>query len=113
MQSYAQSAAEENLVVFHSLGPNWKARAAHKEALLEHQKMYQDRARKGDILFGGRFQGEPVLGMSVFRSTIDRESLIATLKQDPSVVAGVVTLEFRVWQMQLGTLPDATRRKAP
>jgi hypothetical protein len=112
-QTYAQTTLEENLVVFHSLGPNWKMRAEYKEALQAHRKIYEELAQNGDILFGGRFQGEPVLGMSVFRSNIDRESLMTRLKQDPSVVAGVVNLEFRVWQMQLGKLPDATRQKVP
>jgi hypothetical protein len=110
LQVYAKEPPVENLVVLHTAGPNWKMRAEHTKALQEHGKIYQELARKGDILFGGRLQGEPVLGMSVFRSDIDREKVSAELKLDPSVVAGVITLEFRVWQTQLGKLPDPTRQ---
>lgn len=105
--------AAENLVVLHTLGPNWAKRAEFSDALRAHQRMYQDLARAGDILFGGRLQGEPVLGISVFRSNIDRAEIAERLRRDPSVVAGVIALEFRVWEMQLGTMPDSTRRRAP
>jgi hypothetical protein len=112
LQAHAQVPMTENFVVLHTPGPQWKMRTEHAQALQAHRKIYEELARKGDILFGGSFQGEPVLGMSVFSAGVDREKLAAELRLDPSVVAGVIALEFRVWRTQLGELPDPTRKKS-
>jgi hypothetical protein len=101
--------AVKHLVVFNRPGANFaKLRmddAEHVSAIRAHQKLYLDYAKTGDLVVGGRFSGEPVLGMSVFRTGVDIAAVRKTLEDDPAVGAGFVAVEFREWTPQMGALP--------
>jgi hypothetical protein len=94
----------EHFAVFHSPGEHWERRFDHRDKLIEHRRIYDELAKSGEIVVGGRFQGAPVLGLSVFRADADRVRLREVLMRDPSVQAGIIKIEFRTWELQLGAL---------
>lgn len=102
-----------HFVVFHRAGPNFARAAELRNAAIVHQKLYRDLAAEGKIIAGGHMSGEPVLGMSVFAPGVDVVQMRATLENDPAVKAGIVAIEFREWQLQMGRLASADTPKAP
>ena len=59
---------------------------------------------EGRLIAGGRMNGDPVIGQSVFAADVDRAAIRAMLEADPSVKAGITAIEFREWEMQMGGL---------
>lgn len=101
--------AAKHLVVFNRPGENFaKLRMddpEHVAAIRAHQKLYSDYAKAGDLVVGGRFSGDPVLGMSVFGTGVDFDAVRKILEEDPAIRAGFVAVEFREWIPQMGSLP--------
>lgn len=98
---------ESHLVVFNRLGPSFARMQELRDAALAHQKLYRDFAAQGKIIAGGRMTGEPVLGLSVFAADVDKAQIRRMLEGDPAVKAGIVAIEFREWQLQMGSLAGA------
>ncbi|MFC3714035.1 hypothetical protein ACFOMD_15795 [Sphingoaurantiacus capsulatus] len=99
-------AAVSHMTVFNRPGPEF-AKAhdpANRALIIAHQRLYQQFAREGVLIAGGRFEGEPVLGLSVFTLDVDRGAVRRALEEDPAVKAGIVAIEFRDWQLQMGGL---------
>lgn len=94
------------LAVFNRPGPAWEERSDARDALIAHTELYRGYAARGDILVGGRFEGEPVLGLSVFSSGIDEDAVREAFESDPAVEAGIIAIEFRQWSVQMGGLDD-------
>ncbi|WP_374469535.1 hypothetical protein [Phenylobacterium sp.] len=100
-----------HLVVFNRPGPNFARAADLRDAALAHQALYRRLAAEGKIVAGGRMEGEPALGLSVFAPDIDPQEMRRLLTEDLAVKAGLVAIEFRDWQLQMGSLTasDADR----
>jgi hypothetical protein len=101
--THAQAASTQ-LVVFNRPGANWERRASAAPVLVAHRDLYRMLADRGDIVFSGRFAGEPLLGMAMFTPGIDGAAVRRRLEADPAVVAGYVALEFRHFQVAFGAL---------
>ncbi len=106
----APAAGATHLVVFNRLGPNAARMNELREAALAHRQLYVRLADEGKLIAGGRMSGEPVLGLSVFASNVDKAQVRALLENDPAVKAGIVEIEFREWQLQMGSLAGAEAR---
>lgn len=102
----APAARPTHLVVFNRPGPNFaKAQdPAMRETILAHHRLYRGLADDGRLIAGGRMNGDPVLGLSVFAADVDRTAIRAMLEADPGVKAGITAIEFREWEMQMGGL---------
>lgn len=104
----AQASATQ-LVVFNRPGANWDRRASAAPALVAHRDLYRMLAGRGDIVFSGRFGGEPLLGMAMFAPGIDEAAVRRRLEADPAVASGYVALEFRHFQVAFGALARPAR----
>lgn len=98
----AAAAPNTYLAVFNRPGAAWDRRSDHREALVAHTELYRGHAERGDILVGGRFEGEPILGLSIFSQDVDEAAIRAEFEADPAVRAGVIAIEFRAWSVQMG-----------
>lgn len=98
----AVASAESYFVVFNRPGPNFGQVAQYREQAIAHRELYLRLAREGQLMFGGSFSGEPVLGLSVFRRGVDEAAIRRTLEDDALVQAGVLAIEFRRWTIQMG-----------
>ena len=105
-QTPAPAANPTHFVVFNRPGPNFdKARdPAMRETIMAHYRLYRGMVDDGRIIASGRMAGDPVIGLSVFRSDVDRVAIKAMLEADPSVKAGITAVEFREWEMQMGAI---------
>lgn len=108
----AAQPAEAQLVVFIRTGPNWAKRAAATPILLAHRDLYGQLADSGQIIFSGRFVGEPALGMAVFDPKVDAAAMRRLLLDDQAVADGYVIAEFRDFAVAFGALgrPAAASR---
>lgn len=103
----ARSATVErprHLVLFTRAGPNWAKLRDHAAEVPKHHAIYQRLAASGEIVAGGAFEGEPLLGMTIFRAGIDEAAARALIKDDVLHNEGVVAFEFRTLGVQMGTL---------
>jgi hypothetical protein len=94
------------LVVFNAAGPNFAAFAAKPdvEKYKAHRQLYLDLAQKGLLQVGGNLRGDTSLGISVFAPGVTREQVAPQLEADALVQDGVIKLDFRTWEIQLGAL---------
>lgn len=117
----AQTAAAEkpateqrplHLVVFNKHGPNFGKLAQMRAEALAHRDIYLKLTAAGDILVSGRLEGDPSMGLTVFRQGVDEKRIRTLLADDAIIKAGVLELEFRYWSIQMGALiaPPATAR---
>ena len=100
----AQKAPESHLVVFNRLGPNFAKLKELRNEAIAHRDLYLRLAAEGKIIAGGAMTGQPVLGLSIFASDVDRDQIRSMIENDPGVKAGIVEIEFREWQLQMGSL---------
>lgn len=105
-QTPAPAAKASHFVVFNRPGPNFaKAQdPAMRDTVLAHYRLYRGLADDGRLIAGGRMDGDPVIGLSVFAADVDRAAIKAMLEADPGVKAGITMVEFREWQMQMGAI---------
>ncbi|HVM22636.1 MAG TPA: hypothetical protein VM308_04970 [Sphingomicrobium sp.] len=94
------------LLVFNKPGRNFARLGEMRELALQHRDMYLKWADTGEIIVSGRLEGEPVLGITVFRRGADEQAIRRALDTDPLVKAGVLEVEFRRWTIQMGALLD-------
>lgn len=103
-QTAAPAAQAGHLIVFNRPGPNWAQRESAAPVLRQHQNLYRRLAESGEIIFSGRFAGEPLLGMAVFRRGIDPAEIRRRLEEDPTIRMGLIALEFRPFAVSFGSL---------
>lgn len=103
-QDRAAEAAASHLVVYNRLGPNWARRESAMPVLLAHRDIYRRLAEEGEIIFSGRLDGEPPLGMAMFRGGVDEVRIRRLLQSDPAVIGGYITLEFRRFEVAFGAV---------
>lgn len=105
-QEVVTDATVKHAVVFHRPGLRWDRRIGFPQTISRHIELYKSLARNCTIIMGGRLEGRPILGMSVFNSQADMSKIRSVLEKDPAVVEGIVALEFRTLAIQLGTAPS-------
>ena len=109
-ESKQVAASTLQLVVFNRPGDKWADRAAATPLLLAHREIYRKLAESGEIVFSGRFVGEPLLGMSVFDAAVDKAKIQKHLESDPAVTGGYIALEFRAFATNFGNPPSNGRK---
>lgn len=91
-------------MVFNRPGPNWHRRAEFAADAAEHRNIYVRLADRGDILAGGRLEGDPAVGISIFRPGIAERDIRPQLENDRLVREGVIAIEFRMLALQNGAI---------
>lgn len=108
----AAQSNESYLVVLNRPGPAWERVSEYAAESRQHFEIYKRLADAGLIIAGGKLvggPGDPLLGISIFRSDVDRESIRHTLSDDPLLKAGVTALEYREWTVQMGSIGGGGR----
>jgi hypothetical protein len=105
-----QAASSLQLVVFTRPCEKWAERAEAVPLLLAHRDIYLKLAESGEILFSGRFVGEPLLGLSVFDASVDTEKVRKHLENDPAVTGDYIALEFRTFVSTFGKFSPEGRK---
>ena len=67
-----------------------------------HQALYERLAAEGHTIAGGAFDGQPVLGMTVFSEGIDEARARALIAEDQLPKLGIVAYEFRTLGVRMG-----------
>ncbi len=93
-----------HLVVLNKHGPNFEKLSQMRAEALAHRDIYLKLTAAGDILVSGRLEGDPSLGLTVFRQGVDEKRIRKLLADDAIIKAGVLELEFRYWSIQMGAL---------
>ena len=93
-----------NLVMFTRAGPNFSDLPEHLEEARAHQAMYERLAADGYTVAGGAFEGEPVLGMTIFAEGIDEARARELIAEDELPRLGIVAYEFRMLGVRMGAL---------
>jgi hypothetical protein len=104
---------ETRLVVFNAAGPNFAdfgKQPGAREKAEAHRKLYLDLAVEGLIVVGGNLRGDTPLGVSVFAPGVTREQVAARLEADVLVREGVVKLDYRTWEIQMGALTPTEKQ---
>lgn len=92
----------KHLVVLTRAGPNFDRLQEMRPQALAHRDIYLKLTAQGDIVASGPFEGQPVLGITVFRQGVDEAAIRQLLADDAIIKAGVLELEFRHWSIQMG-----------
>lgn len=93
-----------HLVMFTRAGPNFSKISEHVNEARAHQAIYVRLAADGFAVAGGAFEGEPVLGMTIWSEGIDEARARELIKDDELPKLGIVTYEFRTLGVRLGSL---------
>ena len=93
-----------NLVMFTRPGPNFSNLSRHLAEARAHQMLYERLAAEGHTVAGGAFEGEPVLGMTIFREGVDEAGARALIAEDELPRLGIVAYEFRMLGVRMGAL---------
>ncbi len=100
----ATEAKARHLVMFTRAGPNFARVADHRAEAIAHQQLYQRLAKEGHSVAGGSFEGQPVLGMTIWRQGIDEAAARALIAEDQLPTLGIVEYEFRTLVVRMGAL---------
>jgi len=102
----------KHLIVLTRAGPNFDKLGEMHTHVEAHRDIYVKLTAQGAIVASGPFEGQPVLGLTVFRQGVDEQEIRKLLTDDAIIKAGVLALEFRYWTIQMGSLtPPATAAK--
>jgi uncharacterized protein YndB with AHSA1/START domain/uncharacterized protein YciI len=91
-------------------GPNWTAEMTpeHERLQTEHVAFLHNLMRDGTMVFGGPFiDGDHERGLAVFRGNSLGE-LEEIMAEDPKVLSGHLTLEWKTWLVPKGLIPERT-----
>ena len=91
-----------HLVMFTRAGPNFARVADYRAEAIAHQQLYQRLAKAGHSVAGGSFEGQPVLGMTIWRQGIDEAAARALIAEDQLPALGIVEYEFRTLVVRMG-----------
>ena len=107
----AQSAAHQpvaasarHLVMITRAGPNFAKLRDHMQEARAHQAIYRRLAAEGVTIAGGAFEGEPVMGMTIWSEGIDEQRARELIKDDQLPNLGIVAYEFRTLGVRTGSL---------
>ena len=93
-----------HLVMITRAGPNMAQLREHMAEARAHQAIYERLAADGITIAGGAFEGEPVLGMTIFQEGVDEARARELIKDDQLPKLGIVAYEFRVLGVRMGSL---------
>ena len=99
----------KHLVVLTRAGPNFAKLSEMRAQVPAHRDIYLRLTAQGDIVASGPFEGQPVLGITVFRQGVDEQRIRKLLADDAIIKAGVLELEFRYWSVQMGGFGNAAK----
>ena len=98
------AAPARHLVMITRAGPNMAKVRDHMAEARAHQALYERLAAEGHTIAGGAFEGEPVLGMTIWTEGVDEAKARELIKDDQLPKLGIVTYEFRVLGVRMGSL---------
>lgn len=93
-----------HLVMITRAGPNFARVRDHLPEARAHQAIYERLAAEGVTIAGGAFEGEPVMGMTIWSEGIDEARARQLIAEDQLPKLGIVTYEFRVLGVRMGSL---------
>ena len=93
-----------HLVMITRAGPSFDKLRDHMAEARAHQAIYERLAAEGATVAGGSFEGEPVMGMTIWSEGIDEARARELIKDDQLPKLGIVTYEFRTLAVRMGSL---------
>ncbi|QPQ55967.1 hypothetical protein IC614_05145 [Allosphingosinicella flava] len=99
----AIAAPARHLVMMTRAGPNFAKLRDHMEEAKAHQAIYERLAAEGHTIAGGAFEGQPVLGMTIWTEGVDEAKARELIKDDQLPKLGIVEYEFRVLGVRMGS----------
>lgn len=103
-----QTPVQKHFVVFNKAGAKFADIGARTELVTAHRDVYKAFADACWTLAGGRLTGDSPLGMTIFAVGVDEVEVKKRVEADPAVSGGYIAVDYRVLEIQMGTLP-ATR----
>ncbi|HEU0311416.1 MAG TPA: hypothetical protein VFR36_09390 [Sphingomicrobium sp.] len=100
------AAQTRHLVMFTRAGPNFSKIREHQAEAQSHQAIYERLAADGTTIAGGAFEGEPVMGMTIWSEGIDEARARELINDDQLPKLGIVTYEFRTLGVRMGSLKN-------
>lgn len=85
-------------------GPNFDKVREYMSEARAHQAIYERLAAERHTLAGGAFEGEPVLGMTIWARGVDEGTARELIKDDQLPKLGIDAYEFRVLGVRTGSL---------
>ena len=98
-----QGPGVRHLVMITRAGPNFASLRDHMAEARAHQAIYERLAADGHAIVGGAFEGEPVMGMTIFAEGIDEARARELIQEDRLPALGIVVYEFRTLGVRLGS----------
>jgi hypothetical protein len=102
-QSHAGAKARHLVMITHA-GPNFAKLRDHMSEARAHQAIYERLAQEGVTVAGGAFEGEPVMGMTIWSEGIDEAKAREFIKDDQLPRLGILAYEFRTLGVRMGSL---------
>jgi hypothetical protein len=102
-QATAPAPLARHLVMFTRAGPQFAKLREHMDQARAHQRLYERLAAEGHTVAGGAFEGQPVLGMTVFSEGIDEARARQLIAADELPKLGIVAYEFRMLGVRMGS----------
>ncbi len=94
-------------VVIHRPGPQWQPGLpiSAQAGVQDHVAHYRNLLEAGQLDFGGPFLDEAAGGMMVPVAGLSEEEIRVIAMSDPSVQAGLLTVEVRPWLIGMQRTP--------
>lgn len=86
---------KRHLVLITRPGPNFAKISDHRKEARAHHDLWKRLAEGGHTLAGGAFEGEPIMGMTVFSEGVNEAAARELIKDDPFPAMGFTRYEFR------------------
>ena len=102
----AAPAPQKHFVVLNGAGANFAQLRERPEMIAKHRAVYDEFARRCLTLAGGRLAGDTPLGITIFAVGVDESEIKKAVESDPAVREGFTTVEYRVFEVQRGALPE-------
>ena len=93
-----------HVVMITRAGPNFSKLADFPAERKAHFALWQGLASQGYTVAGGPFEGQPVMGMTIFREGIDETHARELMKEDQFPKLGITQIEFRTFIVTDGSL---------
>lgn len=100
------AAKARHLIMITRAGPNFAKLREHMEDARAHQAIYERLASEGMTIAGGAFEGEPMMGMTIWSEGIDEVQARELIRDDRLPKLGIVTYEFRILGVRMGSLKN-------
>ena len=96
-----------HLVMITRAGPNFSNLREHRAQAQEHQALWRRLQTEGHTFAGGAFEGQPIMGMTIFNAGIDEARARDLIKNDPFPGLGITEYEFRTFMVVNGSFKPA------